>query len=195
MKIDLNQLATIRTGLVLSRHKVSLQALLKKNYNLISLKSFNDNGIYDHTYIDSYESDGNVKEENIIKKGDILFRLREPNIAIYIDKDYEDVIVSSLAIIIRIMDNKINPIYLTHYLNSSMVKKQLFKDITIGSIPMTKVKDVENLTIDVPSLEIQKKIADTQQLAIQEIRLLENLIKEKKQYRKSIFETIIKETI
>ena len=195
MKINLNQLATIRTGLVLSRHKASLQSEFKTAYNVISLKSFNDNGIYDHTYIDSFESDGNIKEENIIKKGDILFRLREPNIAIYIDKDYEDLIVSSLAIIIRIIDNKINPIYLTHYLNSSMVKKQLFKDITIGSIPMTKVKDVENLTIDVPSLDMQKKIADTQQLAIQEIRLLENLIKEKKQYRKSIFETIIKETI
>ncbi len=76
-----------------------------------------------------------------------------------------------------------------------MVKKQLFKDITIGSIPMTKVKDVENLLIDIPSLETQKKLAHTQQLAIQEIKLLENLIEEKKQLNKSIFETIIKETI
>ena len=195
MKINLNQLAAIKTGLVLSRHKASLQSEFKKDYNVISLKSFNVNGIYNHSFIDSFESDGNIKEENLIKKGDILFRLREPNIAIYIDKDYENTIVSSLAIIIRVIDNKINPIYLTHYLNSAMVKKQLFKDITIGSIPMTKVKDVENLLIDIPSLETQKKLADTQQLANQEIRLLENLIEEKKQLNKSIFETIVKETI
>ena len=195
MKINLNQLTAIRTGLVLSRHKASLQSEFKKDYNLISLKSFNDNGTYDHSFIDTFKSDRNIKEENLIKKGDILFRLREPNIAIYIDKDYEDTIVSSLAIVIRVMDNKINPIYLTHYLNSSMVKKQLFRDITIGSIPMTKVKDVENLLIDIPSLETQEKLADTQQLANKEIRLLENLIEEKKQLNKSTFETIIKETI
>ncbi len=195
MEINLNQLTAIRTGLVLSRHKASLQFVCKKSYNLISLKSFNDNGIYDHSFIDIFESDGKIKEENIIKKGDILIRLREPNIAIYIDKDYEDMIVSSLAVIIRVMDNKINPIYLTHYLNSSMVKKQLFKDITISSIPMTKVKDIENLLIDIPSLKIQEILANTQKLAIQEIRLLENLIKEKKQLNRSIFETIVKETI
>ena len=41
-------------------------------------------------FIDIFESNGKIKEENIIKKGDILIRLREPNIAIYIDKDYED---------------------------------------------------------------------------------------------------------
>jgi len=195
MKINLNQLTAIRTGLVLSRHKASLQSEFKKDYNVISLKSFNDSGIYDHSFIDSFESDGKIKEENLIKKGDILFRLREPNIAIYIDKDYKNTIVSSLAIIIRVKDDKINPIYLTHYLNSSMVKKQLFKDITISSIPMTKVKDVENLLIDTPSLQTQKKLANTQELAIKEIRLLENLIEEKKQLNKSIFETIIKETI
>jgi len=195
MKINLNQLTAIRTGLVISRHKASLQTVFKKDYNVISLKSFNDNGVYDHSFIDSFESDGNIKEENLIKKGDILLRLREPNIAIYIDKDYEDTIVSSLAVVIRVKGDKINPIYLTHYLNSSMVKKQLYKDITIGSIPMTKVKDIESLNIDVPSLEIQEKLAYTQQLAVQEISLLENLIEEKKQYKKSIFETIIKETI
>lgn len=195
MKINLNQLTAIRTGLVLSRNKATLQSEFRKDYNVISLKSFNDNGIYDHSYVDNFEADGKIKEESLIKKGDILFRLREPNIAIYIDEDYKDTIVSSLAVVIRANKDKINPLYLTHYLNSSMVKKQLFKDITIGSIPMTKVKDVENLLIDVPSLEIQDKIAFMQQLAVKEIRLLENLIEEKKQLNKSIFETIIKETI
>ena len=194
-KINLNRLTAIRTGLVLSRHKASLQSEFKKDYNVISLKSFNDNGIYDHSYIDSFESDGNIKDENLIRKGDILFRLREPNNAIYIDKDYEDTIVSSLAIIIRVVNDNINPIYLTHYLNSSMVKKQLFKDITVGSIPMTKVKDVENLLIDVPPLETQEKLASMQQLAIKEIKLLESLILEKQQYRKSIFEKIINQEI
>ena len=195
MKVKLLELATIKTGLVLSRHKASLLLESKKSYNVVSLKSFNDNGIYEHLYIDIFESDGNIKDENIIRKGDILFRLREPNNAIYIDKDYKDTICSSLAIIIRVVNDDINPIYLTHYLNSAMVKKQLFKDITVGSIPMTKVKDVENLLIDVPPLETQEKLASTQQLAIKEIKLLESLILEKQQYRKSIFEKIINQEI
>jgi restriction endonuclease S subunit len=190
-KINLNQLTVIKTGLVLSRYKASLQSEFKKIYNVISLKSFNENGIYDHSYTDNFESNRNIEDEHLIKKGDILFRLREPNNAIYIDKDYKNIIVPSLIIIIRVVNNNINPIYLTHYLNSSAIRKQLFKDMTIGRIPMTKVKDMKDLLIDVPPLETQEKIASTQQLANKEIKLLKNLILEKEQYRKSIFEKII----
>ena len=124
MRTKLNHLTAIKTGLVLSRKKASQQSEFKKDYNVISLKSFNENGYYDHSFVEEFIADEEIKEENLLQKGDILVRLREPNIAVYIDRDYKDTIISSLAAVIRIKSNNVNPLFLTNYLNSSFTKKQ-----------------------------------------------------------------------
>jgi restriction endonuclease S subunit len=194
LKIKLAKLTEIRSGLVLSRNKSSLQSIFKKTYNVISLKSFNENGIYNHSFVEKFEFNSDIKEDYLIKKDDVILRLREPNIAVYIHKDYPNTIVSSLAIIIRVKDkSKLNPIYLTHYLNSSIVKKQLQKELSGTSISMVKVIDIQNINIDIPLKDIQDKLSSQQQLAIKEIELLNQLIQQKQQYRKSIFETKLKE--
>lgn len=177
----------------MSRKKASQQSEFKKDYNVISLKSFNDNGYYDHSFVDEFTANDEIKDENLLQKGDILIRLREPNIAVYIDDNYKDTIISSLAAVIRTNVNKINPQFLVNYLNSSFVQKQIYSQ---GSaVSMMNVKFLGELELTLPSLEIQDKLASIQELSVQEIQLLENLIEEKKQLNKSIFETIIKETI
>lgn len=190
MKKKLNQLTTNKTGLVISRKKTSLLSRIKKDYNVISLKSFNESGIYDHSFAENFEANEEIKDEYLLHKGDILIRLRKPNIAVYIDKDYENTIVSSLATILKVTDNQINPLYLVHYLNSSMVKRQLHKEVTASAIPMINLQDINNLIIDIPTKDIQDKLALQQQLGFDEIQLLENLINEKKQYNKAIFNKI-----
>jgi restriction endonuclease S subunit len=192
MSLLLKQLVDIKSGLVLSRKKATPQSIKKIKYKVVSLKSFSDDGVYNHEFADDFEADNIIKDEYQLQKGDIVLRLREPNIAIYIDQDYQDTIISSLLIVIRVENNSIiNPLYLTHYLNSIFVKKQLQKDIRGTSIAMIKVKDVENLLINLPSIDIQNKLTLQQQLAINEIKLLEELIKEKKEYNKIIFQTVI----
>ena len=193
LKTHLNHITSIKTGLVMSRKKASQQSEFKKDYNVISLKSFNDNGYYDHSFVDEFTANDEIKDENLLQKGDILIRLREPNIAVYIDDNYKDTIISSLAAVIRTNANKINPQFLVNYLNSSFVQKQIYSQ---GSaVSMMNVKFLGELELTLPSLEIQDKLASIQELSVQEIQLLENLIEEKKQLNKSIFETIIKETI
>jgi len=193
LKTHLNHITSIKTGLVMSRKKASQQSEFKKDYNVISLKSFNDNGYYDHSFVDEFTANDEIKDENLLQKGDILIRLREPNIAVYIDDNYKDTIISSLAAVIRTNVNKINPQFLVNYLNSSFVQKQIYSQ---GSaVSMMNVKFLGELELTLPSLEIQDKLASIQELSVQEIQLLENLIEEKKQLNKSIFETIIKETI
>jgi len=193
LKTKLNQLTTIKTGLVLSRKKASLQSEFKKDYNVISLKSFNDNGYYNHTFKDKFSASEKIKEENMLQKGDILMRLREPNIAVYIDEDYSNTIISSLATVIRTTTKDINPQFLVNYLNSSFIQKQLVTQG--GAVSTLNVKFISELEITLPTIEIQNKVAKIQDLSHKEISLLNKLIEEKKQYNKSIFETVIKETI
>jgi len=193
LQTHLNHITSIKTGLVMSRKKASQQSEFKKDYNVISLKSFHDNGYYDHTFVDNFIANEEIKEENLLQKGDILVRLREPNIAVYIDKNYNNTIISSMAAVIRTNTKEINPQFLVNYLNSSFVQKQIYSQ---GSaVSMMNVKFLGELELTLPSLEIQDKLASIQELSVQEIQLLENLIEEKKQLNKSIFETIIKETI
>lgn len=193
MIIKMNHLTTIKTGLVLSRKKASQQSEFKKDYNVISLKSFNENGYYDHLYADDFIANEEIKKENLLQKGDILIRLREPNTAVYIDKDYEDTVISSLAAIVRIKSKKVNPLFLVNYLNSSFIKKQLYSQ---GSaVPMLNVNFLNELEVILPSLEIQEKIAKIQSLSYKEINLLNKLKEEKQKQITTIFETIINQEI
>lgn len=193
MTIKMNHLTTIKTGLVLSRKKASQQSEFKKDYNVISLKSFNENGYYDHSFVEEFTANEEIKEENLLQKGDILIRLREPNIAVYIDKDYKDTIISSLAAIVRIKTKKVNPLFLVNYLNSSYIKKQLYSQGTFVS--MLNVNFLNEVDVILPSLEIQEKVAKIQALSYSEIKLLNKLIEEKQKQIITIFETIINQEI
>jgi restriction endonuclease S subunit len=193
MRTKLNHLTAIKTGLVLSRKKASQQSEFKKDYNVISLKSFNENGYYDHSFVEEFVADEEIKEENLLQKGDILVRLREPNIAVYIDRDYEDTIISSLAAVIRIKSNNVHPLFLTNYLNSSLTRKQLYSQGT--AVAMLNIKSLDELEIILPTLETQKKVAEIQALSFKEIKLLNQLIEEKQKYATKIFEKIINQEI
>ena len=137
MQYKLNEIAPTKIGLVLNRKKASLQSNIKRNYNVVSLKSFNDNGVYKHPTqedIEEFVADSVLKEDYIVTKGDILVRLRTPNFAVCIDEDYQDLVVSSLMAIIRVKNEMILPQYLTFYLNSDFVKKQLSIDATSAAL-------------------------------------------------------------
>ncbi|WP_069636878.1 restriction endonuclease subunit S [Campylobacter pinnipediorum] len=192
-KTKLKELVFIKTGLVLGRKKATFDSKTTRNYKTISLKSFNENGSYDHSFADDFKANEEIKKENLLQKGDILIRLREPNIAVYIDKDYEYTIISSLAAVIRVNKDTIDPFYLTSYLNSSFIKRQFLSQSS--TIPMVNIKELGELEILLPSRQKQDEIVNFQQLAYKEIKLLQNLIKQKQNYLNKIFETTIKKDI
>lgn len=193
MKIQLKNLSIIKTGLVLSRKKASKQAKFKKKYKVISLKSFHKNGYYDQQLADEFIANEVIKDENLLQKGDVLIRLREPTIAVYIDENYKDTIISSLAAVVRVTNKNVNPQFLVDYLNSSRIKRQLYSQ---GStVSMLNVKFIGELEVFVPALDIQAKIAQLQALSYKEINLLTQLIEAKKAYSRSIFETLINKEI
>ncbi len=183
--IKLTELTDIKTGLVLSRKKASLTSKFIKNYKTISLKSFHKNGSYEHRFADDFVANEKIPKENLLQKGDVLIRLREPNIAVYIDEEYEDTILSSLVAFIRVKSNSINPIYLTSFLNSSFAQKQLFSQSSCV-VAMMNVKFLEQIKIKVPSLSKQEQIAKIQELSNKETKALQELIKLKENYIKSI---------
>ncbi|MCG3676240.1 restriction endonuclease subunit S [Aliarcobacter butzleri] len=188
--ITLSKIANLRMGVVLNRKKADMSKEQKLYYSVVSLKSFNENAIYDNTFADEFISNEQIKEDYQVKQGDILLRLREPNFAVYIDKEYENLIYPSLMVRVKLQDSRFDANFIAHYLNSNTVKKALSTELSGTTIPMIKVTDVYEIKIPLINLDKQKKIVEYLKLAHQENELLQNLINQKQKYSKEIFETL-----
>ncbi|MDN5061719.1 restriction endonuclease subunit S [Aliarcobacter butzleri] len=188
--ITLSKIANLRMGVVLNRKKADMSKEQKLYYSVVSLKSFNENAIYDNTFADEFISKEQIKEDYQVKQGDILLRLREPNFAVYIDKEYKNLIYPSLMVRVELQDSRFDANFIAHYLNSNIVKKALSTELSGTTIPMIKVTDVYEIKIPFINLDKQKKIVEYLKLAQQENELLQNLINQKQKYSKEIFETL-----
>ncbi|KLE05812.1 restriction endonuclease [Aliarcobacter butzleri L353] len=188
--MTLSKIANLRMGVVLNRKKADMSKEQKLYYSVVSLKSFNENAIYDNTFADEFISKEQIKEDYQVKQGDILLRLREPNFAVYIDKEYKNLIYPSLMVRVELQDSRFDANFIAHYLNSNIVKKALSTELSGTTIPMIKVTDVYEIKIPLINLDKQKKIVEYLKLAQQESELLQNLINQKQKYSKEIFETL-----
>ena len=191
--INLSKIAEIKTGLVLSRKKAEAHSPSEYSYKIVSLKSFTEDAIYDDAFADEFISSEQINEEYKVSQGDILLRLREPNLAVYIDKEYSDLIFTSLMVRIRIKSDKFDPHFVAHYLNSSAVKRALAPDLSGTAIAMIGVSSINNIKIPTLNLQIQNKIVKYLNLVRQESEILQNLRAAKQKYNKSIFENLIKQ--
>ena len=81
---------------------------------------------------------------------------------------------------------------MTYYLNSTIAKRALNSSITSTAINMIKTKELENLDIQLPSLQEQKKIVEFLDLTSKEINLLEELKNQKEKYYQEVFNNILK---
>lgn len=190
MKVKLKDIAKIKTGLVINRKKADRSEDDKFHYKLVSLKSFNENAIYYNIFADEFISNEQIKDDYKVQQGDILLRLREPNFAVFIDKEYKDLIYSSLMVCVKLQDDRFDPHFIAHYLNGNIVKKALSSELSGTTIPMIKVADVNEIEIPLISLDKQKNIVKYLKLAHQENELLQNLINQKQKDLKKIFEIL-----
>lgn len=191
--IKIGDISEIKTGLVLNRKKADKNVDGKFCYKVVSLKSFAENTIYDNSFADEFISNEQINEEYKVSLGDVLLRLREPNFAVYIDKEYSDLVYTSLMVRIRVKSDKFNPHFVAHYLNSSAVKRAIAPDVSGTAIAMISVASINNLKIPLVNLQTQNKIVKYLNLVRQESEILQNLRAQKQKYHKSIFENLIKE--
>jgi restriction endonuclease S subunit len=121
-------------------------------------------------------------------------RLREPNWAIYIEKEEANLVVPSLMAIVR-PNNNINNHYLAHYINSKLAQKKLKKSVKGTTIPMLQSRDLANLEVILPPTHKQAQIVKLISLADEEIQLLETLKTRKHQLKNELLDHFLKQEI
>jgi len=191
LKEKLGDFATVRTGLVVARKKAQLDSKNSIVYEQISLRCFSTSIVLDKTQTDEFISAESINDKYLMREGDVIVRLRSPSTAVYIGKENEGLLISSLLAVIRIDDSKLDARYLAYYINSHFSQRQLQREIKGTAIPMLKTKDLEKLLITVPSMEEQKRVVKFLDLAQNEQNLLLSLVKEKQQLSQAILDTII----
>ena len=189
----LKEIAEIRTGLVTSRKK-NEWGLNSFKYKQITLKSFHESGEFLSNFCDEIELKEEIEKEFMTQKGDVLVRLREPNIAICI-KNEEKILIPSLFAIVRLKKGiDILPEYLTMILNSNYVKKQYEKDLAGSSIITLKTSVLSEIIIPIIDIEKQRKKVTLDELYQREVKLFEKLIELKKlKYKAEINKIIVED--
>lgn len=183
----LKDICDIKIGCVLNRTKADTQGT--NFYNTLTLKSIQDDEISKND-LDSFWAKSEIKDDFLSKEGDIIVRLREPLKAISITKEYEDILIPSLFAILRVKDErKIKADYISIYLNSNEVKRQLFSKIQGSAINTVSLQNLSEVDIKIPSIEKQEQLVSLNKLLQRERKLLDEL----KKKRDILFENLIRD--
>lgn len=185
----LNEFATVRTGLVLSRKESKLQSE-SFFYNQLNLKSIEDSGaiILENTI--PYYSSEKLTENYLTQVGDVIIKTSEPYTAVYIKEEYAGLVIPSHFVIIRTDKSIALPQFITWYLNKDQIKKSFHMSCS-GTLKQIKPKTVAETEIKLPDLEKQKQVVKLYDLSRQEIQLLEKLIIQKETFYKELLNEII----
>lgn len=189
--MKLGSIATVRSGLVLSRKQV--HGVSGISYPLLNLRCIKADGFIDMNQLDIFEAKEYLALEYLSQAGDIVVRLSAPYTAVLIDENTTGMVVSSNFVIIRADGRNILPEYLFWLLNTQKVKHGIYENTSSNMLGAIKAKYFTEFELDLLSVKDQQKIAALHSLARQETKLLYQLVEEKEKYYAQAIERINKE--
>lgn len=189
-EMKLQDLASIRSGLVLSRKQSKEPTNYR--YPLINLRCIQQEGVIELGEADIYEAKEPLKEDYLSQKGDIVVRLTAPYTAVLIDEATSGMVISSNFVLIRIEDKKLLPEYLFWLLNTQNVKRKIYENATSNMLGAVKAKFLTDFELTILSVEEQYKIAQLNILAKKESQLFKELAAEKEKLYSSLLDQAYK---
>ncbi len=121
-------------------------------------------------------SEAPSRATQIIKKGDIIISTTRPYLGAFakVQKKYDGCVASSGFSVIEKTTVDLNKNYLLEFLKSFAGLKQLEQRMTGASYPAITQKELEKIKIPLPTLKIQKEIAEKAEKMRQEISQTRN---------------------
>lgn len=188
----LGELFLVSSGLVLKR-KEAPPNTSGFEYKILTLRSVNTLGFIEKESLDNFVSIEEVDDKYVAKTGDIIVRLSFPFTSAVIDENIEGTIITSLFAILKSKNGTLLPEYVTTFLNSEWMKKQYAKDASGSALQMIKTSSIKDYEITIPEVQKQKSIIEVNKLMMRELVLLEDLIKNKKQYNKMLISKLMED--
>lgn len=190
---SLNEFASVRSGLVLSRKKS--KGGEGELYALLTLRSVKEEGVLDMSAVDMYVSTSVLPSVYQTAVGDVVVRLTWPYSAVLIDEQSSGMLVSSHFVIIRPDREKLNPGYLHWVLNRQSTRRLIYENTSANMLNAVRPQFFSELKISLPPMVEQKKIAELQLLTRRERILQEMLMQERYNLAKVLTEKIYNKTV
>ena len=192
-KVSLSELASIRSGLVLSRKRS--QEERGEMYALLTLRSVKEDGELDMSAIDRYVSVGVLPNTYQTSVGDVIVRLTWPYSAVLIDEQKAGMLVSSHFVIIRPDRERLNSGYLHWILNRPAMRRRIYENTSANMMNAVRPQFFSKLNITHLPMAKQVKIAALQSLHRREQILLKRLRAERALLAQRLTENIYNATI
>jgi restriction endonuclease S subunit len=144
---------------------------------------------FEHSFI---ELDKKTNEELLQPNDIILAGKGQRTFAWAYDKEMGPCVPSSLFFVLHTNPNEVDGKYLAHYLNTEKMQHQLKLiggGLTVPSIPK---KELQKLSIHIPSMDEQMRFVELAELLEEDVALTELLLSRKRAMRKSVLNRIIK---
>ena len=189
--MKLGNIATVRSGLVLSRKQAREPSNIR--YPLLNLRSINPGGYIEADQLDVFDAAEYLSPEYLSQVGDVIVRLTAPYTAILVDKVTAGMVISSNFVIIRADRRELLPEYLFWLINTPKIKRSIYENTSSNMLGAIKAKYFSDF--EVPSLPIakQQQIAVMNELALKETKLLRQLADEKERYYSLLIDRAYKE--
>ena len=188
----LENVATIRTGVVTTRKKAGEKDPVIHEYKLLNLKCAATAGYLDLQYSETLGTTEPLKPEYFTQMDDILVRLSAPYTAIMITREeWCDYLVPSHFAIIRVDKTVASPEYILWFLRRESTKQKILQNISgSGAFGTINSKFFSTLSIRSLPLKKQKTIGQMQILSEKEQELLHKLTAQKEIYNKLLIDKI-----
>lgn len=168
----LKEIATVQVG---QNFKHRLENIKESSAYAVQMKDLTDDNRLNSDELYGIEAE-NVRNKYLINKNDILFRSRgKTNTAVLIDQDISSTVVASPLFRIRVSGESVIPSYLCWYINHPS-SQSYFTTMAKGtSVQMIDKRSIEDLSVSVPPIKVQRAIIDLDILSREEQRIMKEL--------------------
>ena len=189
--MKLGNIATVRSGLVLSRKQAREPSDIR--YPLLNLRSINPGGYIEADQLDVFVAAEYLSPEYLSQVGDVIVRLTAPYTAILVDKVTAGMVISSNFVIIRADRRELLPEYLFWLINTPKVKRSIYENTSSNMLGAVKAKFFSDFEFSLLSIDKQQQIAAMNELALKETKLLRKLADGKECYYSLLIDRAYKE--
>jgi len=189
MRKLLHSIADIRTG---HTFRVKIEEDPKGDIPVLQIKELKDR--------DALNSDNlsrinwhSVKEAATVQVSDILLPARGEYYKAAIWQGREPAIATSQLFVLTTKTKAVTPKYLCWYLNQETAQHYFLTHRSGTNIPMLNKQSLGTLPVPIPPLETQAKIVAIQQCWKQEKQLTEQLLTNREQMLKGIFQHLLEQ--
>lgn len=185
-KIKLNKIAKIITGLPIQRYIDTENAIEQQIISNISLDNIDNDFEIEEEWISE-----DIKEQFYSKEHDILVKVQQQIFAKEITTETNAIIPNTYTII-RVKDtNKVNPTFLSHYINNPVVNYEILRQVDSSRIIKINTSILKNLTVYLPNKEEQDNYAKAITKINKRIKIRKKSIKSDEELIDALLDNII----